>query len=306
MKPTRNNEYCLNCDTELKGSYCHQCGQKDLPKRQTLWELVENYIGSTFSFESKFFRSVVWMLFRPGYLPAEYISGRRERYYHPVRAYAFISLVFFFLLFDLKPDEAKKPIVSGSDFQGLWEGVYSGTSLNRYKNVKAYDSIQASLPDADQDGWVSSSLIRNSLRLMEQYKTDGGWKAFQQDLGSAMEGNYPKVFFLMLPLVALFLHLLYIRRDFLYSEHLVFTLYYYNFVYLMASLVIVAGLLPWGGNIVFVGRCWMVLYLPLAMRRMYRQGWGKVWWKCLTLIVLTLTLLVMGSLANIAFSMVNL
>ena len=68
-RPARLNDFCLNCAQPLKGDYCHHCGQKDLPRRQTMWELIENYVGSTFSFESKFFRTVGALLFLPG-LPA--------------------------------------------------------------------------------------------------------------------------------------------------------------------------------------------------------------------------------------------
>lgn len=307
MEPVQNNDYCLNCGTELHGSFCHRCGQRDLPKRQTLWELVENYIGSTFSFESKFFRSVTWLLFRPGYLPVEYTSGRREHYYHPVRAYAFISLIFFFLLFDVDRGETERSFISAGDYQKFWESVYAGSGLTKFRDVQAYDSIQAALPAERRDGFFATTFNRNSLRLMDRYTSEGGWQAFRQDLWNELEGNYPKVFFLMLPLVALILQLLYLRRDFLYSEHLVFTLYYYNFIYLMASLISLGSFLPAGGPaIAFVGNCWMALYLPLAMKRMYRQGWRTVGWKCLLLAAITLTFLAMGSIANIVFSLARL
>lgn len=103
----QNNEFCLNCGSKLLDIYCHHCGQRDLPKRQTMRELIENFIGSFYSFESKFFRTVKFLLFKPGFLPVEYTAGKRESYYHPARAYAFISFIFFLLLFSLPEDEDK-------------------------------------------------------------------------------------------------------------------------------------------------------------------------------------------------------
>ncbi len=35
-KSKRHNENCLNCGTKLIDTFCHHCGQKDIPKRQTL------------------------------------------------------------------------------------------------------------------------------------------------------------------------------------------------------------------------------------------------------------------------------
>ncbi|MFM9075405.1 MAG: hypothetical protein ACKORJ_07560, partial [Bacteroidota bacterium] len=229
------------------------------------------------------------------------------RYYHPVRAYAFISLVFFFLLFGLDSGGEKKSLISTTDFQKIWEGIYASSDQIRYKSLQSYDSTQSLLPAEKRDGWLNQTLLRTSFRLMERYKKDGGWQEFRQDLGSALEANYPKVFFMMLPIIALVLHLLFIRRGFLYPEHLVFTLYYYNFIYLMASLIMLVGFLPLGGDTLsLIGTWWMALYLPFAMRKMYRQTWKKVWWKTLVLVLLGVSLLLAGSLANVFFSLTSL
>ena len=48
-----DNKKCLNCDTPLTGKYCGTCGQRDLPARQDLGDLMINFISSFYSFESK-------------------------------------------------------------------------------------------------------------------------------------------------------------------------------------------------------------------------------------------------------------
>ena len=95
---------CLNCGTELKGKFCYQCGQKDIARRQTMGDLFTNFLGSFTSFESKFFRSLKTLLFRPGRIIADYNSGKREMYFHPARMYVFLSFIFFLFL-ALIPDE---------------------------------------------------------------------------------------------------------------------------------------------------------------------------------------------------------
>ena len=94
---TDSIRHCLNCNTQLYDAYCPHCGQKDIPKRQTLGELLTNFVSSFWSYESKFFRTCQYLLFKPGFLATEYTAGRRERYYHPARMYVFMSFIFFLL-----------------------------------------------------------------------------------------------------------------------------------------------------------------------------------------------------------------
>lgn len=99
---------CLNCGAELKGLYCHECGQKDLPQRQTTGELLSNFISSFSNYEGKFLLTAKYLITRPGFLALDYNSGKREKYFHPVRMYAFISFIFFLIFFSL-PEEPDKP-----------------------------------------------------------------------------------------------------------------------------------------------------------------------------------------------------
>lgn len=321
-----NNEFCLNCGTKLLDIHCHHCGQKDLPKRQTMQELIENFIGSFYSFESKFFRTVKYLLFKPGFLPVEYTAGKRESYYHPARAYAFISFIFFLLLFSLPEEEKLKDeaftIEDQKEFtQGVQQmkeelrksgldslkvdSIYNasiengpaafttpknddkkikgklgraGFSLNNseYNSVKEYDSAQQLLPASERDGWVMRRLNIRSIELNQRYKGEEAGKRFSSDFGEAFLGNFSKVLFFLLPVFALLLKLLYARKDYYYSEHLVFAIYYYNFFYLAASLYLLVDYIPLiGGLLSYALVIWMLIYLPLGMKRMYQQRWSK-------------------------------
>jgi hypothetical protein len=328
----QNNEFCLNCNARLLDVYCHHCGQKDLPKRQTLRELIENFIGSFYSFESKFFLTVRFLLFKPGFLPVEYTNGKRERYYHPARAYAFISFIFFLLLFSLPEDDKMQAnesvTIEGADefAQGMKqmkeqfnkagmdsikvdsiynealridstsEEVASGNVIGKirgkkgkatfslagseYASEKEYDSIQRWLPASKRDGWVMRKLNLRGIELNQRYKGDDAGKRFTNDFGQAFLDNFSKVLFFLLPVFALLFKLLYIRKDYYYSEHLVFAIYYYNFFYLAASLYLLLDFIPVIGKmLMYVIVIWTLLYLPLGMKRMYEQSWGKTIFK---------------------------
>jgi hypothetical protein len=45
--------------------------------------------------DEKIFRTVRWLLTRPGFLTREYFQGRRARYVSPIRLYLIFSVIFF-------------------------------------------------------------------------------------------------------------------------------------------------------------------------------------------------------------------
>ncbi|HXC57279.1 MAG TPA: DUF3667 domain-containing protein [Rhizomicrobium sp.] len=87
----------------------------------------------------------------------------------------------------------------------------------------------------------------------------------------------PRALFLLLPLYALLLALFHIRRrkDFYLVDHVVFSfsIHTFAFVVLMAAVglaqVVPGGIVAWA---VFIG---MSIYVFLAMKRFYAQGWVK-------------------------------
>lgn len=298
----RHNEFCLNCGTRLQDTFCHHCGQKDLPKRQTLGELWSNFISSFWSYEGKFLLTTKYLITRPGLLAVDYNAGRRERYFHPARMYAFISFVFFFFFFSLPDDEVtelteedkkeltqnersvkERPAKSGLDtvvmngvdttVQSREGGVRYSLSKAEYKTVEAYDSAQALLPESERDGWIERRFVIRGIELDNKYGDDES--RFGKELVAAIKDNFSKMLFFLLPVFALVLKLLYVRRNLFYGEHLVFSIYYYNFFYLAGSVMMLLALIPsldWLSTLIGF---WIYFYLLFAMKRMYGQGWGK-------------------------------
>jgi hypothetical protein len=141
------------------------------------------------------------------------------------------------------------------------------------KSAEAYDSAQLAKPEAERDGWFERKLNRKVAEINKHYNNDSD--KFGEDFKQAFLDNFSKVLFWLLPFFALVLKLLYVRRDFFYSEHLVFSIYYYNFFYLAGSIKMLVEQVPWFGWLgTFVG-FWIFFYLLFAMKRMYGQGWVK-------------------------------
>jgi hypothetical protein len=87
----------------------------------------------------------------------------------------------------------------------------------------------------------------------------------------------PHMMFLLLPVFAFILKLLYIRRDRFYAEHFVFALHVHSFFFLMFFIMLVTP----GSVVDRILILWMVAYIWLAMKRVYQQGWVRTsmkWW----------------------------
>jgi len=87
-------------------------------------------------------------------------------------------------------------------------------------------------------------------------------------------GNTLWMMLIMMPMLALVLKLLYIRRKFYYFEHLVFSFHTHTFAFLLlALLLILNNFLP---DWIFAwGTLGLAVYLYLAMKRFYGQSWMK-------------------------------
>lgn len=87
----------------------------------------------------------------------------------------------------------------------------------------------------------------------------------------------PHMVFLLLPVFAFLLKILYVRRDRYYAEHFVFALHVHAFAFFIFILMFA---LPWDwlDTALFL---WMIVYLWIAMRKVYGQGYVRTtvkWW----------------------------
>ena len=136
---------CKNCNNEIEGNYqfCPYCGQKTKDEL-TLSLLFYNTISNYFSFDARFFRSFIPLVFRPGYVARQFVLGKRLRYLHPAQYYLFVSVIFFFL-FSFKARE-----YNASVDEALQKGFKS-------ENVLAFDSI----PQPNFDSIAKAKLAEN-------------------------------------------------------------------------------------------------------------------------------------------------
>jgi hypothetical protein len=85
-------------------------------------------------------------------------------------------------------------------------------------------------------------------------------------------------FFILLPIFALILKLVYIRREHNYMRHLVFSIHIHSFIFLILTLTVTVYML-FAGNLEVVSTILLFLipvYFIIALKRFYGQKPGKV------------------------------
>jgi hypothetical protein len=92
-----STENCLNCGEVLRGQHCSHCGQHAQVRVLSLWGLIKDVIGDLLDADSRVWRTLWPLAFRPGLLTEDFLRGRRARYTPPFRMYLVLSLVFFVL-----------------------------------------------------------------------------------------------------------------------------------------------------------------------------------------------------------------
>ena len=87
---------CANCETAIVGNYCHACGQTAHVHR-TMGHVVEEFLHGILHLDTKAWRTLPLLLFRPGKLTRDYIYGRRARYIAPLALFLFTIFLMFFV-----------------------------------------------------------------------------------------------------------------------------------------------------------------------------------------------------------------
>jgi hypothetical protein len=97
IKGAFSTENCLNCGEVLRGQHCSHCGQRAKVRVLSLGTLLRDLLGDLANFDSRIWRTLYPLAFRPGVLTVEYLRGRRTHYSPPFRMYLILSVVFFVL-----------------------------------------------------------------------------------------------------------------------------------------------------------------------------------------------------------------
>jgi hypothetical protein len=88
---------CPNCGATLLGRYCHECGQKRIePAERRFSWFVAQLAKALVMADSRLLRSLGRLLFRPGALDRAWLAGRRRTHLAPLNLFLLANLLYFF------------------------------------------------------------------------------------------------------------------------------------------------------------------------------------------------------------------
>lgn len=315
----RKEKNCLNCHIHLKGRFCHRCGQENIEPKETVWHLINHFFQDITHFDGKFFSSLKYLVTKPGFLSKEYMIGRRASYINPIRMYIFTSAFFFLIFFSFfKIDqksvfttdmngktyaqieamdslafdaftrnvnkEDKKPAIpmSRQQFKKYFDSSVDQANFQftpgHYKSKAEYDSLLRS--GKKKHNWLERQLVYKNIEINEKFRGRKG--EIFSSFANILLHSLPQMLFILLPLFAFILKLLYIRRkEYYYVNHGIFSIHFYIFSFI--GMLVMFGLsklnstLNWGFITlieVLIG-FGIFFYLYKAMRNFYQQRRAK-------------------------------
>jgi hypothetical protein len=262
-KKYRAETNCLNCGAEVLGKFCQNCGQENIETRENFFHIIGHFVSDYLHFDSKFFRSLIPLFTKPGFLTRQYWDGKRVGYIHPLRLFFFITIIF---------------VISTSIFYNRF-GNEMKNSMIRGDSVlaKLDTTFLLSLPDSQKisvKGWRDSTTVAGLRNSIATESRQIGKMRLGMDL---VFKNLKYVTFLLLPVYALIFKLLFIRRKSFYVDHVVYTMHLQTFVYfLFGVLVWLPFVIQMDLNLLRQIAFFVIFaYVGLSLHRLYRQQWWK-------------------------------
>jgi hypothetical protein len=275
-KANHDSPNCPNCGQAIeKGDkFCRQCGQPNHNLRVPFKHLILELLEGIFHFDSKSFRTIGLLLFKPGRLTNEFKAGRRVSYVPPIRMYIFMSFIFFLLL-SLSPGKKHTTDESTATEMGLDStAVESGDSDGiKLTLLGMNSSFPKGLNKVQIDSVLDAQHIEKTVfnrfmaRQLSRIENDGKAE-FKHKLRSAV--SY-MTFFLM-PIFALYMFLLYRKQTEYYIDCLVFSVHFHSFIYLLFTLILIIHLLLKWDFLYLAIPIFLGAYCYWGLRRVYGQS----------------------------------
>ena len=158
------HEACANCGAAVTGKYCAQCGQSTHIHR-SLFHMVEELLHGMFHFDTKAWRTIPMLIFKPGSLTRNYIDGHRVRYVSPLALFLFMVFLSFFVASFTNSDAEQKPVTATVKQAQLNDYL---AQLDEAKGAVA--KATAALNDAGKNGGDVDEAKEN----LEDAKKDAG------------------------------------------------------------------------------------------------------------------------------------
>ncbi|MBU1377540.1 MAG: DUF3667 domain-containing protein [Alphaproteobacteria bacterium] len=272
-KPTgqtgEHDNACADCGTETVGPFCHNCGNPSHVHR-TLLHLGEELLHGVMHFDSRTWRTLPLLVFRPGRLTREWSLGKRTRYVSPLAMFLFTMFVMFMALsYAPEPKESTlgRQAVATADLARKNTDVANARAALNTAPPAAHAAAEAALKAAQAEQAKANARIGNTPKAAEvdgweedlahdaksgKFKVNIGNGKTNQKLSAKLnhklenpelalyklQQTFYKFSFLLIPISIPFVALLFVwKRGFTLYDHGVFVLYSLTFMSLLAMVV---------------------------------------------------------------------
>lgn len=277
--PGLSTQPCANCGEAAGPQFCPHCGQELTPRHGPLWSVGRELLSDWMSLDSRLLRSLRALLV-PGRLSNLYLNGQRAPFLRPFRLYLLASLLLFSTALTLKaPDASTWEITIGGQRVGGPAGpTASDDSEIQVGSAKA--KVKHTLEFLGDDSFVGRFLLYLAGDRIDRLRDLPPQQAVDQQF-AGLRRTLPVMLILFVPLLALGLKLLYVRRrgaHHLYLEHFVFAVHYQAALFLALSVAwLVARIARFEltGSLISAAVALVAIlfvYLPWGLRNFYGQS----------------------------------
>lgn len=273
VKPPVQIHTCRNCKHQFNGKICNNCGEKVFNEKQlTAKHFFHQVIDFFWHWENKVLKTIKLNTFKPGFVTKENLNGVTVPYAKPVQLYLVMSVVFFLGVgkigsTDYIPNLFDYQFYSISDYkifrwaQPVDEAVENGiTGMINHKQTAITEELTEGLKQYKRLDSAGGLLLK-SKKLQDSFYIAGpkvpvyinnvSSSLFNEKFSSHIATYGKSLIFLMLPLIAAFLFLLFYKKIRFYGAALIFSVHFmvYNMlVYLVTSAIFYLPLKWYGSN----------------------------------------------------------
>lgn len=317
-----HHQLCSDCGAQVTGRFCSDCGQPAHVHR-TLLHLLEELLHGVMHFDSRVWRTLPLLFFRPGRLTREWVHGKRTRYVSPLAMFLFTVFVMFMLL-------SFMPV---SDLPSVNERLDQATAAQAQAQARAdraQSAFEAATPGKDRQERsadvrkAQSDLAKSKAEVARLAETSrvtatagSNWKEslaesarsgslelnagdekFEQKIRKKLQNpdlalyklqqTFYKFSFLLVPLSIPFVALLFLwKRGFTLYDHGVFVLYSLTFMSML--IMVTAAATRLGG--MTAGLTYAVLpfvvpaHIFYQLKGAYSLGWFSAAWRTFFLLI---------------------
>ncbi len=272
---SRTETVCLNCETRFSDNYCPRCGQSADTERYHLKNIWQNIAGGFFNIDRGFGKTLIHLLYRPGYMIGDFIHGKRAYYFRPFQMLFVLAAIYIMIAYLVSPEALMQEDKDVPEKENSEMVVLGDMPVGAEETETIVRNIKTNI-----DNYIQEHKFISNVSKLLKYIT---------------QGNKALNIIVMLPIEALALMLVFRRKKkAAYRYNYVEYVFMQTFVECQMLLISILTL-PFYG--IFSAHPMYELYLTIPFlwldyKQIFRLGWLNALWRTLLMLLCTFLILI--------------